>query len=147
MFKYSRTSTLIGLGNIDKRKWDEQPDGYPNTIRWNAGHVFCTAEEFLNKADDNYEVYFPEWNALFIDGTHPSQWNGKAPSADDIIAALKEQGDRIYDYFNGKLQNEATEHLTFHSLTMDTAGASLQFVTWHEGIHLGIIKSLSNAIK
>ena len=46
MFKYSRTSTLIGLGNIDKSKWDEQPDGYPNTIRWNAVISFVQQRSF-----------------------------------------------------------------------------------------------------
>ncbi|MFK4997402.1 DinB family protein [Bacillus sp. N9] len=46
LFKYSRTSTLIALSKIDEKKWDEQPAGYPNTVRWNAGHVYITAEDF-----------------------------------------------------------------------------------------------------
>ncbi len=146
-FKYSRTSTVIALSNIDKAKWDEQPDGYPNTVRWNAGHIYVTAEEFLNKADHDYQIVYPEWISLFIDGTHPSKWGENVPNAEEIIAALKEQEERIILHFEGKLRNTASQTQTFHALSLNTSEAALQFVTWHEGIHLGIVKSLSLALK
>lgn len=144
---YARTSTIIGLSNIDESFWDEQPDGYPNTVRWNAGHVFVTAEVFLNKADKTYEIAHPDWVSFFIDGTRPSEWNETPPSKDEIIAALKEQEERIVNHFNGKLKKKADEVQTFHALSLDTAEAALQFLIWHEGIHLGIIKSLKLAVK
>lgn len=146
LFQYSRTSTLIALSKFEEKKWDEQPDGYPNTIRWNAGHVYITTEHYLNKADDQYEIIYPEWIDLFIDGTHPNEWSGHVPSSEDIIDALREQNDRIYHYFKDKLENEASEKLEIRSLILDTVDASLQFVTWHEGIHLGIIKSMKIAL-
>ncbi|NEU32230.1 DinB family protein [bacterium LRH843] len=145
-FQYSRTSTLIALTNIDKDLWDVHPSGYPNTIRWNAGHIYVTAEEFLNKADNNYKITHPEWIQFFIDGTHPDHWNNEVPILEDIMTALKEQDERITNYFSGKLRNDASETVTLHALSIDTVDASLQFVTWHEGIHLGIMKSLKLAI-
>ena len=51
MFKYSRTSTLILLPKLDEKIWDIQPEGWPNTIRWNAGHMYAEAESFLHDAD------------------------------------------------------------------------------------------------
>lgn len=144
-FKYSRTSTMIGLNNIAREKWDIQPNGFPNTIRWNAGHIYVTAEEFLNKADHQYEITHPDWIALFIDGTHPSEWDDTVPSAEEIMIELKEQEGRIIRFFDGKLQNKASEQQDIHALSINTVEAALQFVTWHEGIHLGIIKSLNLA--
>lgn len=47
MFAYSRTSVLIALQNINESKWDNQPSSFPNTIRWNAGHMYITAEVFF----------------------------------------------------------------------------------------------------
>lgn len=146
-FQFSRTSTKIGLTNIDQSIWDEQPSGFPNTIRWNAGHIYVTAEEFLNKADNNYEITHPEWIAYFIDGTHPSEWNDDVPTASAIMTALVEQEERIIQYFNNKLQNKSSEEHQIHALSLDTVDAAVQFVTWHEGIHLGIIKSLSYVLK
>lgn len=146
MFTYSRTSTLILLNKIDESKWDIQPEGFPNTVRWNAGHVFCTAEEFLHDADANYEMTNPAWNDLFLDGTRPSEWPEEVPSPAEIKAALKEQDKRIMDYFSNKLANSASVARDVNGWELDTVQASLQFVTWHEGIHLGFTNGLGKVL-
>ena len=146
LFTYSRTSTLILLTKINETKWDKQPDGYPNTIRWNAGHVYITAEDYLADADKNYKITHPEWLDLFLDGTSPSDWGDNIPSATEIIEALKEQKSRIVDYFTDNLPNNASVIRDINGTKLDTVDASLQFVTWHEGIHLGITKSLKDAL-
>ena len=146
MFKYSRTSTLILLNKIDEEKWDIQPDGFPNTVRWNAGHVYSTAEDYLHDGDKNYEITLPEWNDLFLDGTRPSEWPEEVPSAAEIKGALKEQQERIYNYFQGKLADKASVTRDVNKLMLDTVEASLQFVTWHEGVHLGFTNGLSKIL-
>lgn len=147
LFKYSRTSTLILLNNTDEKIWDIQPEGYPNNIRWNAGHVYVTAEDFLKDADENYEVTRPEWDKLFLDGTRPSDWGDDVPSKAEIISALEEQEERIENYFKDKLANKASKTRDINGTLLDTVEASMQFVTWHEGIHLGVTKSLRDALK
>ena|SRR5690625_1243627 len=142
MFKYNRTSTLILLPKLDESIWDIQPDNFPNTIRWNAGHIYAEAEGFLHDADNNYEVTRPDWMDLFLDGTRPSEWEGDVPSKEEIIEALKEQESRIETFFKGKYQNKASKVRDVNGMMLDTVDASLQFVTWHEGLHLGILKSL-----
>lgn len=147
LFNYSRTSTLILLNNIADADWDVQPAGYPNTIRWNAGHVYVTAEDFLTEVDTDYKITHPEWNDYFLDGTRPSEWPDHVPSGKEIIVALEEQKERIATYFANKLSNKASIVRDVNGTKLDTVDASLQFVTWHEGIHLGITKSLQNALK
>lgn len=144
MFKYSRTSTLILLPKLDEKIWDIQPEGWPNTIRWNAGHIYAEAESFLHDADRSYKITNPEWLDLFLDGTRPSEWPdlSQVPTKDEIIEALKEQEKRIEAYFYDKLQNEASHVRDINGMLLDTVDASLQFVTWHEGLHLGILKSM-----
>ena len=147
LFEYSRGATMVALGSVADAEWDKQPTGFSNTIRWNAGHVYMTAEDYLHKADKNYEITHPEWYRYFIDGSKLSDWDDQVPSVSEILDALKEQGERILNYFNGKQQNEATEVEEIRYLKLDTVEAALQFVTWHEGIHLGIIKSMQNVLK
>lgn len=146
-FQFSRFATLQSLENIVVDKWNVQPVGYANTVQWNAGHIYISAEFFLHKADNNYEMKHAEWSALFATGTRPSEWNGETPTPEDIMLALTEQKDRIMNYFDGNLQNVASESISIASHEMNNVDAFLQFVTWHEGIHTGIIKSLNNAIK
>lgn len=142
MFAYSRTSVLIGLRNIHEDKWDNQPENFPNTIRWNAGHMYVTTEIFLHKADPNYAVIYPQWKSFFINGTRPSDWMKKPPSKNEIIHALEEQKERILTYSHNDLKKVAKEVQTFHALSLDTIEQALQFITWHDGLHLGIIKSM-----
>lgn len=146
LFKYSRTSTLILLTKINDEHWDVQPEGYPNTVRWNAGHVYATAEDYLVDADKNYMVVHPEWFDLFLDGTRPSEWTGYVPTKDEIIDALKEQEVRIVNHFKNKLNDQASLIRNINNTLLDTVDASLQFVTWHEGIHLGVTNSLSKQL-
>src|SRR5699024_1955535 len=146
MFTYSRTSTLILLNKIDEDKWDIQPEGFPNTVRWNAGHVFCTAEEYLHDADENYEITHPEWLDLFLDGSRPSEWPEEVPSPVEIKQALKEQDQRIMYYFSDKLSNQVSTLRDVNGWDLETVAASMQFVTWHEGIHLGFTNGLSKIL-
>lgn len=147
LFKYSRTSTLILLPKLEEEVWDTQPENWPNTIRWNAGHVYAESERFMHDADNEYEVIRPRWMDLFLDGTRPSEWKGDIPGKQEIIDALEEQGKRIETHFANKLANPATDVRDLHGTLLDTADAALQFVTWHEGMHLGIMKSLRISIK
>lgn len=149
MFKYSRTSTLILLPKLEESLWDIQPENWPNTIRWNAGHVYAETERFLHDADNDYEITHPDWMDLFLDGSRPSEWTEEdnVPSKDEIIEALAEQEKRIETYFKDKLNNKADDVRDLNGTLLDTVDSALQFVTWHEGIHLGILKSLRLALK
>ncbi len=147
LFKYNRTSTLILLPKLEDNLWDEQPENWPNTIRWNAGHIYAEAEGFLHDADHKYEIVHPEWLDLFLDGTRPSDWGDNVPSKQEIIEALQEQEKRIEAFFPGKYDNEVSKVRDLNGTLLDTVDDSLQFVTWHEGIHLGIMKSLRLALK
>lgn len=146
MFKYSRTSTLILLTRIDENFWDIQPENFPNTIRWNAGHIYAEAEGFLHDADNNYEITRPDWQGLFVDGSRPSEWPEVVPTMAEIIAALEEQAIRIETFFNDKTYNKASKVRDVNGLMLETVDAALQFVTWHEGIHIGDVKSLRTIV-
>ncbi|OKL37397.1 DinB family protein [Domibacillus mangrovi] len=143
-FGFSRAATIGTLEQAPKEKWDEQPSGYSNTIHWNAGHVYFITEALLHRVDDSYEIERPEWGALFGNGTRPSEWTGDVPEAEEIVKALGQQVGRVKAHFSEK---RSSNPVTIAGFEMTTVEAILQFVTWHEGMHLGIIKSLTNAVK
>src|SRR5699024_11288672 len=99
MFNYSRTSIPILLPKLEEKYLDSQLDVFPNTNRWNAGHVYAEADSFLKDADENYEVTRPEYQTFFADGTRPSEWVGDVPTKDEIIEALVEQDKYIQSFF------------------------------------------------
>jgi len=146
-FQFARTYTIRAINQINPDKWDILPNGFSNSIRWNLGHLYVTAEILLNKAVHQYEVKHPEWVTLFAPGTRPSEWTASPPTAEDLIEALKKQSHYINEFFTGKLGDKASESFEIGPHMMDTVDSLLQFVTWHEGVHAGIIKAIGNVVK
>ena len=85
-----------------------------------------------------------EWMPLFLDGSRPSEWkeNDPVPTREEIINALIEQESRIENFFKGKLKNDVSKVRDLNGMLLETVDSSLQFITWHEGIHIGDIKGL-----
>src|SRR5699024_12612755 len=95
----------------------------------------------------NYVVTRPEYHTSLADGTSPSGWVGDVPTKDEIIDTLVEQDKYIQSFFKDILNEDADRVRDINKTLLDSKDASLQFVTWHEGIHLGITKSIRDALK
>lgn len=136
------------MGYLKKSRdeaWDIQPNGFNNTIRWNAGHIFVSMEALVQKALGDYKPVNPEWIPLFVTGSSPEGWGGHVPSNEELLEALKEQPARVVAALEGNLGNVLTESMSIGPMhTMETVEAIVQFVVWHEGVHSGIINGLSN---
>src|SRR5690625_4005003 len=91
LFSYSRTSTLILLKKLDEKVWDKQQSGFSNTIRWNAGHVYSTAEDFLADADAQFIKPLHDYIQIFLDGYRPAAWPEVVTSANEMIQTHEKQ--------------------------------------------------------
>ena len=143
-WKLSRMSTMSNLKRLEEAQWDIQPPGFNNTIRWNAGHNFVIVETFLEPEIDGYEIVHPEWVPLFEDGTRPADWEGDVPTSDDIRSSLREQVNRISEQIEGNLDVKLNKPLIIGNNVMqiDTLEGMIQFLSWHDGMHAGIINAL-----
>ena len=80
----------------------------------------------------------------FVSGSGPNDWEGNAPSTDELLAALEEQPERVVKALEGKLSNTLQEPMSIGPLhTMVTVEAVVQFAVWHEGVHAGMINALN----
>jgi uncharacterized damage-inducible protein DinB len=140
-------ATLGQLQKSPEGKWDAQPEGFSNTIRWNAGHIFVSMEGLLQKAVPEYNPVNPEWIPLFVTGSSPSKWEGEPPSNEELLTALKAQPERIADFLEGKLDQTLVEPVQIGNIhTMETLDAVVQFIVWHEGVHAGLIQGLNRVV-
>lgn len=140
-FRFTRAATIKTLQKIDQEKWDLQPNGFSNTIRWNAGHIYVTLESLLHGSDTTYHLIEPSYSAFFKNGTRPSEWKEEAPSAENIIHHLQNQGDRIEEHFAHRLTEKINQPIQIGPLTLTTYEEIITFSLFHEGLHLGIISS------
>lgn len=146
-FEFARNYTLGRLERAEAATWDEQPEGFNNTIRWNAGHIYSTMEYFINLVCPEYTAHHPEWGAFFGTGTRPGEWSGNPPSHEELLEALKEQPGRIRVALEGKMDISLAKPMTIGALSMETVGDTVEFLVWHEGVHTGLIDALSRITK
>lgn len=143
--RLARMHTIGRVKRVEDAKWDFQPEGFNNNIRWHAGHIFVILETFIQQGLPSYEPVYPEWIKLFDDGTSPEQWQDDVPTGEEILAALRAQLDWIIPFIEGELEKEMAEPLKIGDdiLTIDGIEGLVQFLAWHEGLHSGVIDSLS----
>ncbi len=137
--------TIGRVKRVKETKWDFQPEGFNNNIRWQAGHIFVTMEKFVQQSFPSYEPVHPEWMVLFDDGSSPALWEGAVPTGEELLAILREQLKWIIPFLEGKLDEKMAEPLVIGDdiMTIDTVEGIVQFLAWHEGTHAGAIDALN----
>ncbi|QKG83674.1 DinB family protein [Kroppenstedtia pulmonis] len=122
---------------------DRIPSGFNNSIRWNLGHILHAQEQMVFGLAGE-QVTLPEsYEGLFGNGTKPGDWTTEPPSLETLIDALKEQPARIQQAFSDRLETPLVKPF----LSYETIGEIISFSLFHEGVHIGVIKGLQNALK
>ena len=138
---FVRTATVNTLEKIDESKWDQQPEGFSNTIKWNAGHIYLVMEGLMTKAAPGLETNIKEYAPFFSPGTKPSDWPDTVPSKEKVIQLLVDQQTRIQQHFQGRLSDQPANEIMIGPLKLETIDDLLNFLLFHEGMHLGTIQA------
>ncbi|HLR10181.1 MAG TPA: DinB family protein [Sporosarcina sp.] len=141
----ARMHTISRVKRVADDKWHPEPDGFNNNILWHAGHIFVIHETFLQKGIPSYEVRHPEWVKYFDDGTSPSEWDQNVPSGETVLAELRAQLDWIIPFIENKLEADMVDPVVIGNdvMIIDTMEGLIQFLSWHEGTHAGVIFAMN----
>jgi hypothetical protein len=146
LFEFARNATLKVAQGITEENADIIPNGYPNSLRWQLGHIYVAVEgivfHFANEIPKLPEGYMD----LFKSGTKTTGWNITPPTIEELLPLLSEQVNRVKETFAGRLDEKISTPFTMGSLKLETIGELLSYASFHESEHIGIIKSLKNAI-
>ncbi|MFD1395117.1 DinB family protein [Kroppenstedtia eburnea] len=131
------------LESVSEETADQMPEGFNNTIRWNAGHILTTADGFfgLNMLPENYK-------ALFWAGTKPADWTGDVPSLEKLDSQLREQEAHMKEKISNQFAEKLPQPIQFpNGFQIHTVGEVAAFCTTHEGIHMGYMNALKRVIE
>ncbi|APH06449.1 DinB family protein [Bacillus weihaiensis] len=145
--RFIRQTTFHLVRDLSERQMGKIPDGFPHNIHWNLGHIYVVGERFYGRMT-NSEPYFPQsiWT-YFNPGTAPSNWDAAVPSIEEIISLLKDQLDRYVSVIPDNLAEPVNNPYTTSSgYTLNTGIEFYRFSFYHEGMHIGIIKSLKKFV-
>lgn len=144
---FYRSMTLRNLRIATEALADQQPDGFSNTIRWNAGHILYVQDALVTSALGKAS-YLPEnYAKLFAPGTNPTNWTDEVPDLKTLYRALKAQEQSLAQDLSGKLPEKAVKPVQFGEwIEMATVAEIFNFTLFHEGMHISTIQHIFRRI-
>jgi hypothetical protein len=121
------------------------PEGFNNNILWNLGHMVAAQEGIcyrrcgmpLNVPDHFFERYKP--------GSKPEN-DANAAEIALVRGLLVSSLDKLEaDYAAGKLV--MTPWTTRYGVEINTIEDGINFLQFHEGLHIGVISALTKLVK
>ncbi|TMW73451.1 DinB family protein [Alteribacter natronophilus] len=143
LFHFWRERLIQSLEAVDTETAERIPQGFSNNIRWHAGHILVNFNEKINPLSGEKEHFSPDLHHAFTKGSAPGDWEGlQIPELEDLISLLKQQNEWVEQnapaIFAARMDNP------FRG--METGEQLVQFLTVHDGHHLGTINSLKKAL-
>lgn len=143
---FTRTTLLKLLNNLTPEQLCFIPKGFNNHILWNIGHILVTEQLLSYKLSDLEMHIDKEFVALYGKGSVPKK-NISSKDVDAVISQLIPVIKKAKeDYKNGVFKT-FYEYKTSIGITLNNIDDAIQFNSFHEGIHLGIILSIKKLLK
>lgn len=137
--KFLENTSLDDLNKI--------PKGFNNNIIWNIGHIVVTQQLLVYKLSGLPMMVNDELVKKYTKDTKPegavTQENVNEIKGLLFTTIEKTKGD----YSNKKFENYNPYTVSTTGNTLNNVDEALEFVLFHEGIHLGYVLALFRAIK
>ncbi|MCO0597018.1 DinB family protein [Peribacillus butanolivorans] len=143
--KFVRENTIRHVANMNDETSLFIPVGFNNNIKWNLGHIYAVQERFAFDIIGEKMTMPNHFTELFSTGTKPSEWGEqKSPAIYDLIQLLDNQVNRVEQALEFRLNTTLEQpYTTSTGLTLSSVEELLTFCLYHEGMHFGAIKSIS----
>lgn len=120
-----------------------QPDGFPNTILWQIGHVLTLTEQIMFGFPHKTTNIPARYLELFGSGTKPADWKADVPTVGELIVQLKDQLDRVKQIPVERFKDSLEKPI----LGLETFGELAGLVLLEEAQHMGQIKAMVRVIE
>ncbi|WP_216831471.1 DinB family protein [Alkalihalobacterium elongatum] len=146
-FTFARFANIQVLNAAKEHQLDAIPEGFNNSIRWNAGHVLVIAESVLRHSE-HYEPVLPSlYKKLFDMGTKPSEWTEEAPSVAEIVEMSQKQIEAVQKLSSEHGNATFAKPFVLFGTSFDNVSDALSFISFHEGLHFTTTKYLLKKTK
>lgn len=123
------------------------PEGFNNNIIWNIGHVVVTAQLLAYKLSGLPMMVSDELVNKYRKDTKPEEFVSQE-EVDEIKTLLFSTIEKLEtDYKKGAFKEYNAYTVSTTGNTLTNIDEALQFILFHEAMHLGYILALVRAIK
>ena len=145
ILRKSRAIVLKKIENLSIEQLHIIPEGFTNNIAWNIAHLVVTQQLLHYKLSG--------LNCLVSDELIESYRKGTSPTevfSEEDLEEVKELfiglPDTLQEDFEAGIFKEYTAYETSLDFTLNSIETAIAFNNLHEGIHLGIIISLTKLV-
>ncbi|OEH94049.1 DinB family protein [Bacillus solimangrovi] len=144
---FGHNAMLNVLMKAREDQLDVIPEGFNNSIRWNAGHVLVITDAVLS-LDNTYKSVVPEsYKEYFMKGTSPREWEGEPPSVEEISEFITKQLKTIQETFVGREDEELERPFELLGASFTKVKDILGFICFHTGMHFNITLNYLRIVK
>ncbi|MFC3801854.1 DinB family protein [Cohnella sp. GCM10012308] len=143
--KTVRRLSMDAIEAIPESLFDIRPEGFNNTIRWNAGHLIYWMDAYRSLCFSAESAIPPSYAAFFNSGTKPADWTATPPDKEELLAIMALQLASFDEIAPSRLNEPLPSPLRFGPLTFRLAGELFNFGLMHESMHLATCGSLVKA--
>ncbi|WP_027138222.1 DinB family protein [Gaetbulibacter saemankumensis] len=134
------------LETIPLEDLNKIPEGFNNNIIWNIGHIIVTQQLLNYKLSGLPMLISEDLIKKYMKGTKPAVYITK-DEVEVLKGLLFSTIDQFReDYKKGIFKNFQEYTVSTTGNTLKSFNESLEFVVFHEGMHLGYVMALLRAI-
>ncbi|WP_343695916.1 DinB family protein [Flavobacterium sp.] len=148
VFETQKTIREILVKILDNHSLDQLnkiPEGYKNNLIWNVAHCVASQQVLVYKLSGLPMLVSDEFVGKYSKGTKPER-DVTQEEVDEVKELLiKTLHQTQKDYENSVFKNY-NEYKTSMGFDLRNVQEALDFVSYHEGIHTGIIMGIKKFI-
>lgn len=122
------------------------PDGFNNNILWNLGHLVASQQGLCYVRANLTPVVEESFLAKYRPSTKPEGFAGQE-EVDLIRSLLFSTLDKLEVDFQNHIFTNYTAFTTRYDVTISSVEEAIDFLFFHEGLHLGVVMSLCKLVK
>ena len=128
------------LARLPKDVLNKIPDGYRNNLWWNLAHIVATQQILLYRFSGIPTRVDEAWVDQYKKGTAPES-EPSEKEINELSELLISSALQAEEDYNDGLFAQYNEYTTSTKVTLSSVEDAINFNTYHEGIHLGVILS------
>ena len=144
--KQPRIKILEELQNFSLDQLNDIPAGFNNNIIWNLGHMIAAQQGICYARSGVDKLVSDEFFMAYKPGSKPEKFIDQAE-----YETIKELLFSTLHQFETDLENSLfvnyTPVMTRYNVELNNIQDAIEFLPFHEGLHIGYIMSLRKVVK
>ena len=144
--KNTRRYFLDAINNLTTDQLNEIPTGFNNNIAWHLGHLIAAQQGMAYRRAGKEVFVDNKYWVLYKPDTKPESFVD-AEEIETMKKLLLSSIDQFETDYNNNLFATYPAWTSRYGVEMASIDDALQFILFHEGLHLGYVLSIKKLVK